>query len=627
LLQNHKNKINIILLIILLFNALPAFPNYLFGGGSTYNWTFMNSNPLGTDFSPQNQISKSNIQNLYQDWIFAIPSSPDVAGLNLTGQGAIAPPLIVNGIVYLLTNYATVYAIDGADGSLIWSYQPTLNRTGLPLGYLIGHMHGINYYRGEIWLQLPDCSVVALDANTGVEKFRITGICADVPGNAGLYATRGTAPVFFGDIMIVGSSVSEGTDAGRGFVAAYSITNGSLLWRWFVTPPAGGDQNWDTDSCQQPCHGNVQPFPGDWGTMGYNGNNTLEGADSSWGQFAVDNTTGMVYLGTGQPSPDWNATLRPGPNLYSDSIIALNATTGKLIWYFQTTPHDLYDFDCGWNVALGTIDAGNRNTDVVFKACKNGYVYALDALTGKLFWYFDPPSILRDNTLNSQYVQTGAYDPTLPWVGYPNSTYYTQCPGVNGGVESDIALAYGNVYVATHNFCSVITPSPVGRFGNNVTGTSGIAYLTQSANTTIYALDQSTGKPVWSFVIPGVPFRGWLTASGGMVFAGSLDGNIYMLDAHSGKLVSKLYVGPSLYEGPVFGSTITGDVIMLQLVSSSSYYQPSSGTPGVLIAYGLKPQTLSPLPFLYAAVAVLAAVSTIALVKLRSLSRKPTSKQ
>ncbi len=120
----------------------------------------------------------------------------------------------------------------------------------------------------------------------------------------------------------------------------------------------------------------------------------------------MDTRHGIVYVSTSQASPGWNGTYRPGPDLYADSIIALNATNGDMIWFYQTTPHDLYDFDCGWNTVLGNVTLGGSTQEAVFKACKNGYLYALNALTGKLLWYFDPPTVTRHLTGNANYVVT-----------------------------------------------------------------------------------------------------------------------------------------------------------------------------------------------------------------------------
>ena len=176
--------------------------------------------------------------------------------------------------------------------------------------------------------------------------------------------------------------------------------------------------------------------------------------------------------------PRLERDIQAGPDLYADSVIALNATNGDMLWFYQTTPHDLYDFDCGWNTVLGSVTQGGSTQEAVFKACKNGYLYAINALTGKLLWYFDPPTVSRLGTGNANYVVTGNYSATLPWINYPSTQEFEQCPGENGAVESDIAYAYSLIYVATMNFCSFGKVAPVGTRGGGGTGGSGTSPLT-----------------------------------------------------------------------------------------------------------------------------------------------------
>ncbi len=623
-----------LLLFFLVSLMVPSAPIHSQSDpSSAAEWTTMNSDANHSNYVAQDQVDSSDVQNLRLAWTFPFPAAPRVPGLNITGQGSISPPLVVNGTVYVVTNYLTVYAFDGETGTVVWTYSPTLNTTGLPLGPLAGHMHGINYYRGDIWVSMPDCSVDALDAVTGNLVMKISEICKDIPGNAGFYDSSGVPPVFDGGTMIWTSSVSEGTNVGRGFVAAYNLTSGDLLWRWYVAPPAGGDPNWDVDSCStnatSTCHGNVAPYPGDWGTMGMTAvsgaDHPLAGAGPSFGDPVVDARHGIVYVSTSQASPDWNGTYRPGPNLYADSIIALNATNGHMLWFYQTTPHDLYDFDCGWNTVLGNVTVGGNEQEAVFKACKNGYLYALNALTGEKLWYFDPPSVVRNLTGNANYVVTRNYSATLPWIDYPSTSGFRQCPGVNGAIESDIAFAYSKIYVATMNFCTFGLVAPVSAEGGHVWGVTNLSPDVLHANTTIYAVDAATGKQVWNYSMPTIPYRGWLTASNGLIFAGALDGSIHVLDAATGKQVSELYVGPPLYDSPTLGSGIDGRVFLYQLTGTASYTPGafSGGVPGDLMAFTLQ----SPPPpswesyVLPAAVGLLAAAAVVLLVENRSLRR------
>ena len=572
------------------------------------NWTYPSANMFGTGTVSQTQVTPATVGSLQLAWILPFAASGPVRGLTFLGEGAIAPPLVVSGVVYVMTNDLTIMALNAEDGSTIWSYQPQLNTTGLPLSDLAGHVHGITYYEGNIWANLPDCSALSLNALTGAVVEHITRICSGIPGNDGKYNYSGTPPVFYKDIFIwSGSDDSSGTDSGRGFIAGYNITTGSLLWRWYVSPPAGGEIDWDTDECPpQTCHGNVAPYPGDWGTLGYTNGTTRAGGGPDWDQMAVDPTDGLVFAGTANPAPEGNATYRPGPDLFSDSIVALNATDGHMLWYFQSTPHDLYDFDCGWNVALANITVSGQNETAVIKQCKNGYVYALDAQTGKLIWQFDPPTVARLNTPNADFTSTGTYNATEKWNDYPKAGTIEQCPGIEGGIESDIAIAYGRVFVATHNYCTFVTVGPVSEIGPSYVGFSSAVPDQESANTTIYALDASSGNVDWKYSVPGVPYRGWLTATGGMVFASSLDGYIIALDAKSGAVDGSFYVGAGLYEGVTVGTSSAGNVMLFQLLSSPSYSNSTQGVPGALLALDLPQSSTSSLevylPWVLAAV-------------------------
>jgi len=632
--RDKKAVATSLLVLFFISLAIPSAPaeSQASPSAASGGWTRINANANATNYVSQNQVDASNAKNLQVAWTFPFPSASNVPGLAVTGQGAISPPLVVNGTVYLVTNFLTVYAINGETGTVVWSYAPQLNTTGLPLSPLTGHMHGINYYRGDIWVSMPDCSAQALDALTGALVMKISDICKGIPGSAGFYDSSGVPPVFDGNTMIWTSSVSEGTDVGRGFVAAYNLTSGTLLWRWFVAPPAGGDPLWDTHSCPPAtCHGNVTPVDGDWGTLSLDsqgGTSPIAGAGPSFGAPVVDTRHGIVFVSTSQASPDWNGTYRPGPDLYSDSVVAVNATDGNMMWFFQTTPHDLFDFDCGWNTVLGNVTYAGHAQEAVFKACKNGYLYALNALTGKLLWYFDPPSVARNLTGNANYVATGNYSGTLPWINYPSTQQFKQCPGENGAVESDIAFAYSKVYVATYNFCTFGQVAPVGTKGAHVWGVTGLQPDWQHANTTIYAVDASNGTVAWSYFIPTIPYRGWLTASGGLIFAGSLDGSIHILDAATGKQVHSLYVGPPLYESPTLGQAADGQVYLYQLIGGPAYGAFSGGVPGDLLAFTLPPPPPSSWETYVPAVAVgvLAAAVTVLLVENWSLRRRASKR-
>ncbi len=250
-----------------------------------------------------------------------------------------------------------------------------------------------------------------------------------------------------------GVAVSEGANAGRGFFVAYDITQTppKLLWRSFLIPPQdGSDPAWSIHSVDNMSNAWIfngtgavdlkqlqssnpslfnQTLYGDWGNFGFNGTNSFAGGATGWaGSDALDTITGIAYVGTAQTSPDFNASTRPGPNLWTNSILAINITNGKFIWGFKAVPHDMWDYDCSWNVILHNATINGVTQPTVFKGCKNGYVYALSAKTGQLLWYFKGSSMIQTqwtiplNPLNKS-------DMTKPWPNYPSKGSYLMEPG------------------------------------------------------------------------------------------------------------------------------------------------------------------------------------------------------
>jgi outer membrane protein assembly factor BamB len=288
--------------------------------------------------------------------------------------------------------------------------------------------------------------------------------------------------------------------------------------------------------------------------------------------MSVDEEKGVVYLATANPKPDWNATYRPGPNLYTDSVVALNITTGDMLWFFQATPHDIYDYDCAWNTVLS-------KEGLVFKGCKNGVVYALNASDGRLVWLFNPPTLIRNtnHTLEKR------------WHTDPSDESFLQCPGAFGGIESDIALAYGKVYVAVMNLCTIHVPTAVEEHSPNVKG-SVYNIAPTAINTTIYALDMRDGRVVWSFFTDSA-YRGWLTATGGMVIAPTIKDGLLFLDAESGRLLRRMDLGGSLRTGAVVGSDKEGNYMVIQLVEVGDGVA-AGGVKQILVALWPRPNPM-----------------------------------
>lgn len=615
---------------------LPAFAN------EGANWEYINFDSNGSNFNPQNQVNMENVQLLELKWAYPIPPI-DATAINIEGyygvrfhEGSTTPPIIVNGTVYIITNYYRLVAINASTGNILWTFQYKADlaeaRRKLPLAGVAGHLHGFYYIDGNLIFPGVKCDVVAVDALTGKLSWTLEDYCADIPGNSGLYGGVFSYPPALyrnGNILIVQSSLMDGI-AGRGFVAGYDYSSKQLRWRFYTAPPAGGDEDWavrvrdkvwiqGVRATEIP----VEMLKNDWGDLGmlqfqgrspwgvfYDNRISRAGTGTVWGQMAVDEETGIVYFGVSQATPGYNATYRPGPNLFSNSVVALNAKDGELVWAHQTTTHDLWDWDCGWNIVLGKI--GMRKT--IFKACKNGILYAFDASNGEIIWYFNAPSFRRSDYTpfhaNSKLDSgpkdnsvIGNWDPRKPetfqrrWQNWPSKEPTWQNPTANGGIESDIACDGNSIYVATYNFWGYLQVSSTeGIF--NLGGFYIPAPEPRKGNTTIWAIDAETGKPRWSFNIHGVGHRGGLTVSGGVLYIASPDGNLYALNTLTGKLLFKRFFGERLNIPPTIGANKEGKVMLFQVSGGTAFANTFHGAvgapvPGALMAFGL-PENVKP---------------------------------
>jgi len=315
----------------------------------------------------------------------------------------------------------------------------------------------------------------------------------------------------------------------------------------------------------------------------------------------------------------------------------LNLTTGKLIWGFQTMPHALGDFDCSWNVMLANQTIGGQTVPVVYKGCKSGYVFALNASTGEMLWYLRPPAVRYQavtflNPLNS--TEMDKYN----WYGYPSTKPIVQNPGDTGALESDLAFdpAKNTVFAATYNDPKRFTYSAVGppRTPENLTAWEfswGVQILTIHPagipNATIYAIDASNGKIRWNFTIPDVEYRGGLTVSGGVVYVSTLDGTLRMLDEGTGLVLSTKSIGGELLVQPSIGDDANGaKALVLTDMGSTRWGPPFPGflqalaLPSTPQSAGVMGQTL--LATQIVAVVAIVCASILAIARLRSAKRR-----
>ncbi len=612
-----------ILLVLLLSSGASAQGA---GPSKDSNWTGPDNNfPLNWSYDNQTAIDSQNVGQLQVKWTFPVPAAP--VGQIQQAEGVMQTPLIYKGVIYAVTNWSRLYALNAENGDVVWYVDlPIMDNYSRylqpsvpgPLGVPLGHYHSIFLTTGLwnealIWVVTNTYQVFALKATTGdivldFNPFISDRLAGTITGSYGLYDVD-TPDILIDQqrgVLMFSPSVTEGDSGGRGFLEAWNLatTAPKFMWRTYVIPPQdGSDPNWSLDSVMNMTHAYIfngtaavdlktlphdqlsQMLVGDWGGFGFNGTLSFAGGSAAWGgAWAIDEQTGIAYIGTNVPGPDWNATYRPGPDLWSGSVLALNITSGRIIWGFQAVPHALGDFDCSWNVVLANETINGQSTPVVYKGCKDGYVFALNANTGSMLWFLKPPSISYQNVVSLNPLnatQMRKYN----WDGYPSTKPIVQNPSDTGAIESDLAFdpARNLVFVVTYNEPKNFTYTDVGppKTPENVTQWEyswGVKILTimpvGTVNSTIYAIDAANGKIRWNYTIPYLPYRGGLTVSGGVVYASTLDGTLRMLDEGSGRLLASRMVGGSLLIQPSIGSDANGEMTLVMTDMGSTRWGP-----------------------------------------------------
>lgn len=574
------------LIISMIFTAVPIVSVEGQNNDQGFGWVSQNYDTHQTNFSPQNQITIDTIQLLTDEWTNAFVVPPIVSGIELQ-PGLRARPLAKDGLIFLPTNFIDVFVHNIATGLPLWAYAYPVNMTQVILEfptispYNSGVLEEAGIFENLLMFPTPDCGMVFLDHLTGIPEFRgeLTRgqMCDNIEGNNGYYTGQiYSSPVVYEKerILITGTSVSGKAESGRGYIAGFNVDSGELLWRFFLMPPAGGDKDW---AMQYQGLGNVDPVPDDWG------NAINVGVGMAIGQWAIDEETGIVYVGTSAPGPNFNAVNRPGPNLFSSSILALDAATGELIWYYQASSHDLSGHGCNWNTLLGNIE----DRKVLFKACDDGKLIALDAADGELIWSFSPPDVkstVDSNNLNKN------------WPHEPSTDGFWHCPGITGASAGNIAFAYGKIFYITTNYCDFLKVVPDSENDLNSFGAEILTCLPEavryykesdcdptlhiaSQNSTVYAVNALDGNIVWSNPIPDMTHLGGLLVTGNLVIYSGLDGKIHALNSVNGDMIFEKFIGASLGTSPVIGAAASGEQFLFQSVGGlpERFGQPVAG--------------------------------------------------
>lgn len=447
-----------------------------------HNWLTYSGNYAGWHHSALNQIDTKTVEHLQMQWAFQTGS---------TGLFE-ATPLVVDGVMYVTAQNNTAFALDARTGRKLWSYTRKL-----PPG-VSGANRGFAVLGDKVFMATLDAHVVALDAKTGDVIWDV--VSADY--RVGFSFTH--APLVVRNKVIVG--VGAGEFCIRGFIDAYDVETGKLAWR-FYTIPAPGEPGNDT-------------WPKDYWKIG--------GAPA-WMSGTYDHALNTLYWGVGNPAPDFYGKDRPGLNLYTNSVLALDPDTGKLKWYFQFTPHDTHDWDAVEIPLLLDLELNRQARKLLVQANRNGFYYVLDRTDGKLL-------------LAQPFVKTTWAGQSTPGglpVALPNTEPTPEgvviCPGNLGGTNwwsPSYSPQTGLFYVVARDQCDEFFgyPQPCVKGRDWIAG--GVKSL--PGNGALRALDPRTGELKWEFKYHTPPYAGALSTGGGLVFAGDMEGNLIANDARTG---------------------------------------------------------------------------------------------
>ena len=306
-------------------------------------------------FSPLTQIDAANVKSLGLAWLFDTN----------TTRGLEATPIVVDGKLYTTGSWSVVFAIDAHTGGLLWKWDPDVQRSYGQRACCDVVNRGVAVYKGKVYVGTLDGRLVALNAETGKPLWQVLTVDPQRP-----YTITGAPRVVKGKVIIGNGGAEFGV---RGYVSAYDAESGKLAWR-FYTVPGDPSKPFESPALERAS----KTWTGEWWKIG--------GGGTVWDSLAYDPELDLLYVGTGNGSP-WNREIRSpggGDNLYLSSILALRPDTGELVWHYQTTPGDSWDFTATQHIILADLEIGGRRRKVLMQAPKNGFFYVLDRQTGEL---------------------------------------------------------------------------------------------------------------------------------------------------------------------------------------------------------------------------------------------------
>ena len=502
--------------------------------------------------SPLTQITPQNVKDLSTQWMFQTDTP-------VPGRGFETTPLVIDGVMYASGTNNSVWALDARTGRMIWRYRRTFPPV---MRVCCGAVNrGLGVLGNRLYMGTLDAHLVALDRTTGAV---VWDVVVEEPKNG---FSLDAAPIIANGKVIIG--ISGGDYATRGFIDAYDAETGARAWRFYTIPAAGepGSESWPNADVAS------------WG------------GGAAWVTGSYDPTLNLVYFGTGNPNPNFWGGDRKGDNLYTCSLVALDATTGKLKWHFQFTPHDVHDWDSTEVPILADVSIDGRVRRVVMLANRNGFFYTIDRETGKLL-------LAKPFTSNATNWAREIAPDGRPVVVDDIGTEDKCLPDFRGGAnfqppsyDPDRHL----FYVTARETCVIYTPKQPEKIVMGGLSPSGSVRHMEGREQygALRAIDPRTGAVKWEHRYPGYPSNVTLDLTGGatstasgVVFSGDNQGYLNAFDSNNGVLLWRYQTGAPVWGAPPITYMLDGRqyVVIPSGVTIIAFALPSTTVPASVTA-------------------------------------------
>jgi alcohol dehydrogenase (cytochrome c) len=483
-------------------------PGDLLGTTLRDNWLSYNGDYTGRRYTSLTQVTPENAHQLRAQWVF---HSRNVGVLEVT-------PVVVAGVMFV-TGSNDAYALDAATGKTLWHHARPVTQ-GL-IDDASGHINrGVAILGNRIYMETDNAHLLCLDARSG-------NLIWDVPyafDNRNYGAT--SAPLVVKDKVLVGTS--GGDDGVRGFIAAFDAKTGKEAWRFWTIPA-----------------------PGEFGSSSWPGKSYLHGGGTTWMPGTYDPKLNTIYWGTSNPSPDFDGSVRPGDDLYTNCVLALDPDTGKLKWYFQFTPHDLYDYDATETPVLVDAIYQGKPRKLLIEANRNGFIYILDRTDGKFLaakQFAIKQNWAKGIDANGRPIRTG---------NIPTADGTRICPGYAGATNwfsPSYSEATHLFYFMTLEDCNVYSTRTQEFEEGRPYYSTGVKHRPdENAKKFLLAFDPSKGEFAWRSPQVGNAhsFAGVMTTATGLVAFGDDAEEFEIVNGHTGIPLWHFNVGQPIHASPM----------------------------------------------------------------------------